>query len=831
MSLGRETLDRGALGPGRRASASGKLRLQLFVVGLGNLVNSLNYWTVLPALPFLIRNVYVDGLDPLQVGYYSGVFSALFTLGQIVGKPLWMRVMDRAGKRMSSIVAILATGALTLALGFTDSYAAACFIRFLLGVTFGSILTSRELVTDIVSTEQHSSSASTGLDGSSHHGAGGRSGDRNLVSLYSTKEYAVDSKFWLLVSSFGRSLGPLLGGLALCPSGACTALISPTTADRYPFLVSAGITFALCCIIVVATYVVLVLMAGHSPLSLLLEGADGGRRTGGAGPFASWFSGSDYQQVQSNELDMSTSDGGLVRDVAIEEDSLDRKRHGAPSPDSASEATASGDAREEKKGQSESNSSGSTGSGDYNDLSNVDIGMENESAVLWSSSIKRSNSFGAPSGTMVFNSPDVPSKANKKKLKKRVSFNSKVLVKNIDEAELSLRNLRQVSDADVPIVPAGMSPLAATPVKKSGGLRRPSSEEAFDNDVELSEDSQHVLLASPGPAQDAVDDSEDVENPLPQMVSIWDHSPRKKASTIASPGGGDDFESESLGARVLRYSNGSEFSDSDFNEALLQRYSKLLDSRNVLLCCVMHGILAYMNISAIEVIPLWFSVPRVLGGVGVGAGYIGFALALSWVMFLFVEFFLFSYTTVRYPLASIYRVSAVAILCASLFVSILSKVVVVSEMSPFASWFVLTVAISIIFGGIQSCQMVLNVFTKNSCYSHERRDVIAIAQTFAVAAKLVGPVITGVMFSWCSEHGGVWPVNSTAVWNIVAILSVSVIFLSSCFTRKIVRTRREPSVPRYAVTMDRSSRAVQASTNTDIIPSEVDGTIEMTPKI
>jgi MFS family permease len=818
MSLGRDINDGGTLVP-KRVSSPDKLRLQLFVVGLGNLVNSLNYWTVLPALPFLIRNLYVDGLDPLQVGYYSGVFSSLFTLGQIVGKPVWIRIMDRAGKRISSIAAILLTGTLTLALGFAESYISACAIRFLLGVTFGSILTSRELVADIVTSEH--SSAST-LDDSSHYAAARRT-ERNHMSLYSSKEYVADSKFWLLVSSFGRSLGPLLGGFTLCAtassssssssssSGTCSVLFSHA-AERSPFLLSAVIIFALCCLIVVITYVILVLMPGHSPLSLLLHGVDGERSPGSS--FASWlFSSGDYQQVQSIELD-STSLDVSGRDLPIQEDSLDRKRHGAPADSASADQLNSvprknvSDAVNRKEN-------------DYNAISNIDIGMDNESAVLWNSSIKRSNSFGVSSAA-IYNSPDVPSNANKKKLKKRVSFNSKVLVKNIDESELSLRNLRQISEVDVPIVPPGMSAEAFSPAKKP---------EAFENDNELSEDSQHVLLATPNAVACAVDGSEDVENPTPQLVSIWDHSPGKKRGAQASSNGNLDSDSESLGARVLRYSNGSEFSDSDLNEALLQRYSKLLDSKNVMLCCVMHGVLAYINISAIEVIPLWFSVPRELGGIGVSAGLIGLTLAFSWLVFLFVEFFLFSYTTMRYPLVAIYRLSAVAILCSSLFISILFKLIVVTDMSPFFSWLVLTLAISVVFGGIQSCQMILNLFTKNSCYSHERRDVIAIAQTFAVVAKVAGPVMTGVLFSWCAESGASWPVNSTAVWNAIAVLSVSIILLSSCFTRKIIRTRREPSVPRYAVTMDRSSRAVQASTNTDIIPSEVDGTIEMTPKL
>jgi hypothetical protein len=73
----------------------------------------------------------------------------------------------------------------------------------------------------------------------------------------------------------------------------------------------------------------------------------------------------------------------------------------------------------------------------------------------------------------------------------------------------------------------------------------------------------------------------------------------------------------------------------------------------------------------------------------------------------------------------------------------------------------------------------------------------------ASAGRLIGPIAGSSLFAWTETNDLTWPFNYSLVWLLVAAMATYIYHMSGRLPRKILKKRREPKVPRYAVTMEK----------------------------
>ena len=113
--------------------------LTLFFVVFLDLIG---FGMIIPVFPFYAQKV---GVDPASVIFFLGLYS----LGQLVGAPVWGRLSDRIGRRPVLLITLLANAGASLMLAYADSGVFLGVSRIVAGFAAGNIATAFAYTTDI----------------------------------------------------------------------------------------------------------------------------------------------------------------------------------------------------------------------------------------------------------------------------------------------------------------------------------------------------------------------------------------------------------------------------------------------------------------------------------------------------------------------------------------------------------------------------------------------------------------------------------------------------------------------------------------------------------
>lgn len=113
--------------------------ITLFLVVFLDLIG---FGMIIPVFPFYAEKV---GVDPASVISFLGLYS----LGQLIGAPVWGALSDRYGRRPVLLVTLLANAAASWMLGFANTGLLLGISRVAAGVAAGNISTAYAYATDI----------------------------------------------------------------------------------------------------------------------------------------------------------------------------------------------------------------------------------------------------------------------------------------------------------------------------------------------------------------------------------------------------------------------------------------------------------------------------------------------------------------------------------------------------------------------------------------------------------------------------------------------------------------------------------------------------------
>lgn len=111
----------------------------LFLVVFLDLIG---FGMIIPVFPFYAQKV---GVDPASVIFFLGLYS----LGQLVGAPLWGSLSDRIGRRPVLLFTLLGNAAASWMLAYADSGLSLAASRILAGLAAGNISAAYAYTTDI----------------------------------------------------------------------------------------------------------------------------------------------------------------------------------------------------------------------------------------------------------------------------------------------------------------------------------------------------------------------------------------------------------------------------------------------------------------------------------------------------------------------------------------------------------------------------------------------------------------------------------------------------------------------------------------------------------
>ena len=113
--------------------------ITLFLVVFLDLVG---FGMIIPVFPFYAEQV---GVNPASVIFYLGLYS----LGQLVGAPIWGSLSDRIGRRPVLLVTLLANAAASSMLAFSTTESMLVLSRIVAGLAAGNISAAYAYTTDI----------------------------------------------------------------------------------------------------------------------------------------------------------------------------------------------------------------------------------------------------------------------------------------------------------------------------------------------------------------------------------------------------------------------------------------------------------------------------------------------------------------------------------------------------------------------------------------------------------------------------------------------------------------------------------------------------------
>ncbi len=113
--------------------------LTLFVIVFLDLIG---FGMIIPVFPFYAEQV---GVDPASVIFFLGLYS----LGQLVGAPLWGSLSDRIGRRPVLLLTLLGNAAASWMLAYSDNGTFLGISRIVAGLAAGNISAAYAYTTDI----------------------------------------------------------------------------------------------------------------------------------------------------------------------------------------------------------------------------------------------------------------------------------------------------------------------------------------------------------------------------------------------------------------------------------------------------------------------------------------------------------------------------------------------------------------------------------------------------------------------------------------------------------------------------------------------------------
>jgi MFS family permease len=113
--------------------------LTLFVIVFLDLIG---FGMIIPVFPFYAERT---GVDPASVIFFLGLYS----LGQLVGAPVWGAMSDRIGRRPVLLLTLLGNTAASVLLAFADSGFTLALSRIAAGLAAGNVSTAYAYATDI----------------------------------------------------------------------------------------------------------------------------------------------------------------------------------------------------------------------------------------------------------------------------------------------------------------------------------------------------------------------------------------------------------------------------------------------------------------------------------------------------------------------------------------------------------------------------------------------------------------------------------------------------------------------------------------------------------
>ena len=117
--------------------------ITLFLVVFLDLVG---FGMIIPVFPFYAEQV---GVDPASVIFFLGLYS----LGQLVGAPIWGALSDRIGRRPVLLITLLANAAASSMLAFSHTGMMLAISRMVAGFAAGNISAAYAYTTDITTNE------------------------------------------------------------------------------------------------------------------------------------------------------------------------------------------------------------------------------------------------------------------------------------------------------------------------------------------------------------------------------------------------------------------------------------------------------------------------------------------------------------------------------------------------------------------------------------------------------------------------------------------------------------------------------------------------------
>ncbi len=111
----------------------------LFIIVFLDLIG---FGMIIPVFPFYAERT---GVDPASVIFFLGLYS----LGQLVGSPIWGSLSDRIGRRPVLLITLLGNAAASVMLAFADSGFTLGLSRVAAGLAAGNVATAYAYATDV----------------------------------------------------------------------------------------------------------------------------------------------------------------------------------------------------------------------------------------------------------------------------------------------------------------------------------------------------------------------------------------------------------------------------------------------------------------------------------------------------------------------------------------------------------------------------------------------------------------------------------------------------------------------------------------------------------
>jgi MFS family permease len=261
---------------------------------------------------------------------------------------------------------------------------------------------------------------------------------------------------------------------------------------------------------------------------------------------------------------------------------------------------------------------------------------------------------------------------------------------------------------------------------------------------------------------------------------------------------------------TLRFSNGAELITPEIeNDYYSSRWRQLwyfFRTKMIVTSLLLYGLLSLVHVVAVEIFPLWLVVPSEKGGFGFSSSQIGLMITLTGPVNILSQLFVYPYFVEKYGPLHVFRMGiTMYALCA--FLLPVCTAGSLREMNLLSTVLV-AVGNSLLTSAAGWCFICVFVFINNSCYSHQRGKVNGLGQSCASLGRLVGPICGSSLFAW-TTHQNHWPFNYGLTWYVIGCGAICIWKLSARLPKKIVKRRREPRVPRYALSMMKATNDLE----------------------